>query len=188
MLPLPKNYFQWREPEEFRRIALATENAKARWWHKSLFSFAVACALVSTSGLGFLNPKNQPLPLGGAFVLAFSLSLMVSYFAPRLERLSPSIVKLFDKHLVRTSGGILALEFKTVASVALQDCGPYRVLAVELRRGGQLIFGVPPEVEAQALEDFFTRRGITWLPSNSAAHLSGGKDGVPTMIAPGPRE
>jgi hypothetical protein len=168
MWPFPKKYFQWREPREARRIALALDDLRSRWWHRPLTGFVLGCILMTSWALSLLNPKIQPLSFEAALAFAFSAGPFWAYLTYWLYRLAPWSVTVFSNQLIRNTGGNRSVNFKRINSVTLHDCGSFRVLVLELRRGQPMILGVPPEIDAQALEDFFTSKGL-WVPAGGIA-------------------
>jgi hypothetical protein len=168
MWPFPKRHFKWREPKEFRQTLDAV---KARWWHKPLAALVLACLFMTQWAVAQFNPKKRPPSFETAFAIAFLGSMFLVYFVAWMHRLAPSYVAVFEDHLFRSIANTHGhWKFKGIDSFAFHDCDDFHVLVLELRRGGQVLIGVPREVDLPALQAFFEARGLREFSGNPVAN------------------
>jgi hypothetical protein len=171
MWPFPKQHFKWREPKEFRQTLHAMRASKARWWHKPLAGFVLACLFMSQWALAQFNPKKRPPSFETAFAIAFLGSMFLVYFVAWMHRLAPSYVAVFENYMFRTIANTHGhWKFDVFDSFAIHNCDNFRVLVLELRRGGQVLIGVPREVDLPALQAFFEARGLREVTGNPVAN------------------
>ena len=171
MWGFPKRHFKWREPKEFRQTLCAVEASKARWWHKPLAGFVVACLFMSQWALAQLNPNKRPPTFESAFAIALLGSMFLIYFVAWMHRLAPRYVAVFEDRVFRSIANThQQWKFKDIDSFALHDCDEFHVLVLELRRGRQVLVGVPREVDLLALQAFFEARGLRQFSENAVAN------------------
>lgn len=161
MWPLPKKYFEWREPAGFRKVQAATAAASRTVLTRlgtGMLGFAAGLALWAAA---HISSTNQPPPFAVAAGLAVLMGLLLAYVVPWLNSALPTRVMVLDHHLSRTNGHQhSSVRFDQVATFRILPADGFHVLALERRKGSCIHVGLPAAVDVDALSAFLEERGV----------------------------
>ncbi len=158
---LPKQYFYWNEPAEFRPVLDEHERRHPLIrWQQPLVTAGFCGVLLMMWGLAHISPARQPLPFHIALPLVLVGGWLLGYVLPWFCRKIPARIGIAERTVTRVWGAnqIYRIVDLTGFSWREQASAGYSILVLHHRRWGEVWVGVPPDVSREALEEFFTER------------------------------
>lgn len=161
IMPLfPVKHFSWREPKEFVELLDRNSQTQAPWHFISLVAVLNIAVLTGVSAMKAANSGRESITVLQATVMTLLGIGYVVYGHPWLVAKMPSTVEVKGGHVVRIHGGTTILALKEVKSFAWRTGDTHYTLVLHRFDGVERIFGVPSDVERDALTSFLRSRAI----------------------------